>query len=118
MREDEERDRAFERFVHQEFGCAAQGRRPCPQYSPLEFAHLKHAGMGGKIVPSYGNGICLCRWHHQGYCESFHRVGLEHFGLIEDLDLWEIAAYMARAFDGDFLQLAEEPPKGVYRRAA
>ena len=115
MREDEKRDIAFEKFVRGEFLCVAHASGACQ--GKLEFAHLGHSGMGGKRVPSYGNGVCMCQFHHtSSYCKAWHNIGRQNFEEQNILNMDEIAAYLARAFDGDFIQLAEEPPRGIYRR--
>jgi len=45
---------------------------------PIERAHIKHRGMGGKRVPWYRNSWPGCRKHHTGkYGE--HRMGVQSF---------------------------------------
>jgi len=110
-----ERDELFEQFVRDHFTCVVNNGK-CDEIR--EFSHLVHAGMGGKIVPSYGNGVCMCRTHHTCSCEAYHKVGRQTFEQIHDLNLKAVAHWLSREFDGDFLLMAEEPPKGVYRRAA
>ena len=115
MRAQPERDLAFEKFVHDYYGCVAQSRS-CA--GVLEFAHLAHSGMGGKRVPSYRNGVIMCQFHHTGSCcEAYHKIGRSMFEEIHSLNLEAIANWMANDFDGDFLQMAETPPAGVHRAA-
>lgn len=114
-REDPVRDIAFEKFVRDGFVCVANNK-DCR--GVLEFAHLEHSGMGGRAVPSYGNGVCMCQMHHtSSYCKAYHRIGRQNFEETNHINLAEIAAYLARAFDGDFITLAEDPPAGVYQKA-
>lgn len=115
-REDEERDRHFEMFVRTNFLCVA-GPNFCDTLNPIEFAHIKHAGMGGCTVPSYGNGVAMCRHHHTGhYCRAWHNIGRENFEAQNKIKVQDIADWLAREFEGDFMLMAEDPPPGVRRR--
>ena len=52
-----------------------RGRDPSPCKGRVQFCHRKHSGMGGKAVPSIGNGWPGCMGHH---AES-HHMGKDSF---------------------------------------
>jgi hypothetical protein len=108
-----DRDQCFEAFVRAGFRCVAQHSGECS--GRIEFSHNHHSGIGGKDVPSIGNGTPMCSWHHTAGGGALHTIGRQSFETRYAVDLEALAQWLARDFDGDFIQLAEPLPFGIVR---
>ena len=103
---------AFEAWIRGgELPCVAHASGKCS--GRMEFAHLQHRGMGGKEVPSIGNGVPMCSGHHTARGDSYHRAGRFTFESTHAVDLYAIAAWYKRRWSGDFFVLTETAPVGA-----
>ena len=64
-------------------------------------------------MATIGNGVPLCSGHHTARGDSFHKIGRQSFEHHHEINLDDIAAFYARRWAGDFLQMAETPPAGA-----
>ena len=105
-------EKPFERWLRSgELPCVASASGKCS--GALEFAHLAHRGMGGKTVPSIGNGVPMCRGHHTARGDSYHTGGRFSFESLHKVDLYAIAAWYKQRWEAGFLALPEDPPAGA-----
>lgn len=114
-------DRAFKRFVR-EHPCvvavaARTGHYNTPHGAlcsgPVEFAHLDHAGMGGKQVPTIGNGFPACAHHHRDIQAGFHGLGVHSFQRHYRIPLLDVCLRLAQWFQLGVPFVDERPVPGL-----
>lgn len=97
MREEEQ---AYVAWLHQEPCVVGQRHGFSLCEMPIEVAHLKHRGIGGKNVPWLANTYPLCRRHHA----EQHALGVLSWQRKHGVDLEEEAERYAMLWRRQRLQ--------------